>query len=121
MAAARKYFAATDCTNSFPHLRRCSPTTVIPSDSVCPKSCDSRKMRALMRALKGESLPAIRLPTRLSLPLVCFGSAALALAAGAAVPRIDSQMALRIAVGLPFILLLLRHRFALLVAWIVVG
>jgi len=66
-------------------------------------------------AWKDEKLPALRLP------LMCIGAVALALAIGAAVPFMDPSLALRIAVGLPLILLLLRYRFALLVAWILIG
>jgi O-antigen ligase len=52
---------------------------------------------------------------------MCAGAAALALAIGAVIPFMDPSLALRVAVGLPLILLLLRYRFALLVAWILIG
>jgi putative peptidoglycan lipid II flippase len=74
-----------------------------------------------LRAWKDENLPPLRVPERLRLPLMCGGAAALALVIGAIIPRIDSQLALRIAVGLPLILLLLRYRYALLIAWLLVG
>jgi putative peptidoglycan lipid II flippase len=66
-------------------------------------------------AWKNESLPAFRLP------LICVGAAALALAIGAVVPLMGPGLALRVAVGFPLILLLLRYRFTLLVAWILIG
>jgi putative peptidoglycan lipid II flippase len=68
-----------------------------------------------MMAWRDEKLPALRVP------LMCVGAAALALAIGAAVPFMDLGLALRIVVGLPFILLILRYRYALLVGWVLIG
>jgi murein biosynthesis integral membrane protein MurJ len=72
-------------------------------------------------AWKDERLPMLQLPSQLRVALVCLGAAAVALAIGAAMPFLDPQLELRIAVGLPLILLLLRFRYALLLAWILVG
>jgi putative peptidoglycan lipid II flippase len=68
-----------------------------------------------MIAWKNEALPALRLP------LICVGAAALALAIGAVAPFMGPDLALRVAVGLPVILLLLRYPFMLLVAWTLIG
>jgi murein biosynthesis integral membrane protein MurJ len=73
------------------------------------------KRYSRMFAWKNEGLPALRVP------LLCVGAAALALAMGVAVPFMDPSLALRIALGLPLVLLLVRYRFALLVAWILIG
>lgn len=73
------------------------------------------------RMWKEENIPPLNLSGRFRQPLLYAGAAVLALIIGAAVPRIDSQLALRIVVGLPIILLLLRHRYALLIAWSTVG
>lgn len=72
-------------------------------------------------AVQAWRLPARRLMTWLRLPLMCTGAAALALATGVAVPHVDSQVALRVAVGMPLIVLMLRYHYALLIAWVLVG
>jgi O-antigen ligase len=69
----------------------------------------------------GDSLPAPWLPVRLRAPLTYLVGVALALAIGAAIPLLQASLALRIAVGLPFILVFLRYRYSLLVAWILLG
>ncbi len=80
----------------------------------------TREYYLQLLAWKDENLPVFRLPQRLRL-LLCVGTTALALAIGAVVPLTDPYLALRIAVGLPIILLLLRYPYALLVAWILIG
>lgn len=74
-----------------------------------------------LRAWEDDHIPDLRLPARLRTALACLGAATLALAVGAVVPRLDVQLAIRIAVGLPLILLLVRYRYLLLIAWILMG
>ncbi len=85
------------------------------------KGISTGKYYRAARMWKEENIPPLHLAERLRMPLMYAGAAALALIIGAAVPRIDAQLALRIVVGLPIILLLLRYRYALLIAWMVVG